>query len=405
MGQRRKSIFIISFSNIRSDARVLRQIQYLSTRYDLTVLGHGEPHPVWKDKENVKWLTALPISPIVNGLKGKISRLKDRALIVTGKLLAGNYDRMYWSQPAFKDALSKALESGCDAFHANDWNTLPIASEAARRLGARLIFDAHEYSPVEFEEQFAWRLFFAPMIRHILREYAVRADATITVAPALAERYRQEFGLDPMVILNAPRRVEVQKKERDFKQIRLIYHGCAMRDRRIENMIRALALCDNRYSLHLMLTGHAPDYFQELKTLGDELAPGRLVFHDPVSPEQVVQQISAFDMGFCYMIADNFNYLAALPNKFFECIVAGLPICVGPSLSMAEIVKSYGLGCVAPSFEPEAFAATLNSLKTDELAAMQQHAIEASSEINADREMGKLVELYQRLLSEKKLEL
>jgi glycosyltransferase involved in cell wall biosynthesis len=400
MGKKRKSIFIVCFSNIKGDARVLRQIQYLSPHFDLTVMGYGDPHPMIQEKENVKWLTACPLFP-EETLKGRMSRLTNRALIAAGKLHGGNYDRMYFSQPAFKDALSKAVESGCDAFHANDWNTLPFAAEAARRLNARLVFDAHEYAPVEFEEQRAWRLFIAPMIRYFLKKYATRADAMITVAPAIADRYREEFGLNPMVILNAPRRVELEKKQRDFKQIRLIYHGCAMRDRRIEDMIRVLALCDRRYSLHLMLTGHAPDYFSELKSLGEEVAPGRVVFHDPVPPENIVQQISTFDMGFCYMIGDNFNYLAALPNKFFECIAAGLPVCIGPSLSMAEIVRSYGLGCVAPSFALESFAETLNRLKTSELDTMQQRAVEAAGEINADREMEKLVELYQRLLTEK----
>lgn len=401
MERKRKSIFIVSFSTIRGDSRVLRQVQYLSQYFDLTVMGYGEPHPMIKENEHIKWLHALSIFPDQT-LKGRVTKLTNRALIAAGRLSPRSYDRIYFSQPAFKDALEKALESGCDAFHANDWNALPFAAEAARRLNARLVFDAHEYAPVEFEEQRTWRIFIAPMIRYFLRKYAPRADAMITVAPAIAEKYREEFGLDPMVILNAPRRVELGKKKRDVDQIRLVYHGCAMRNRRIEDIIRVMALCDRRYSLHLMLTGSAPDYFEELKALGDELAPGRVVFHDPVPPECVVQRISGFDMGFCYMISDNFNYRAALPNKFFECIVAGLPICVGPSPSMAEIVKEYGLGCVAPSFEFKDFAATLNKIKTEEFAAMEQRALEAAKEINADKEMGKLIRLYQRLLSEER---
>jgi len=379
---------------------VLRQIQYLSQHFDVTVMGYGEPHLMWRDKENVRWLTALPISP-ERTLKGRITRLTNRALMVVGKLYKGSYDHLYWSQPAFKDALAKALASGCNAFHANDWNTLPVAAEAARRLNARLVFDAHEYSPVEFDEQFAWRLFVAPMIRHILRKYAAQADATITVAPAIAERYRQEFPMDPIVVLNAPDSVELPRKHGNYQNVRLIHHGCAMRDRRIENTIKTLALCDRRYTLHLMLTGDpAHEYFAELKNYSVSLAPGRVFFHDPVAPEKVVEQISAFDMGFCYMIPDNFNYRAALPNKFFECIAAGLPICVGPSLSMARIVVQYGLGCVAPSFEPQDIASTLNQLTTEDFAGMQLGALKAAEEINAEKEMGKLVSLYQRLLAE-----
>lgn len=400
MAQRkRKSIFILSFSNIRGDSRVLRQIQYLSQHFDVTVMGYGEPHPAWKDKENVRWLTALPLIPD-STLKGRMTRLTNRALLVSGKLYAGSYHRLYWNQLTYSDALSKALASGCDAFHANDWNALPIAVEAAKRLGARVIFDAHEYAPLEFEQDRAWRVFISPMVRYILRRYALQADATITVAPVIAERYKEEFGMNPMVVLNAPQSIEVHERKKDFNQIRLIYHGCGQKGRRIEDIIRTIALCDERYSLHFMLTGHAPEYFQELKNLGDRVAPGRLTFHEPVLPDEVAGQISAFDMGFCFIPPTSYSWLVSLPNKFFECIAASLPVCIGPSPSMVEIVRSYKLGCVAPSFEPRDIAATLNGLSAAELASMSTAATEAAKKINADVEMGKVVELYKELLGE-----
>lgn len=399
MQKKRKSVCIIALSPVASDARVLRQIQYLSPHFDLTVIGYGDPPPRWRNHERVKWLTALSIFPDKN-FKGLLTKFANRALLLTGKIFPKSYERLYWSQPAFKDALEKAVSSGCDAFHANDWNTLPFAAEASMRLNARLVFDAHEYAPVEFEEQRIWRFFIAPMITYILRKYAPQADASVTVAPAIAERYQQVFHINPLVVLNAPSQIKLSKKQTDFENLRLIYHGSAMRDRRIENIIKTLAMCDGRYSLHLMLNGHAPDYLQELKSLADALAPGRVIFHEPVTPDKIVQRISDFDMGVCYMIPDNFNYLSALPNKFFDCIAAGLPICVCPSPSMARIVKEYEMGCVAPSFEPQDIAATLNELKAEDFTRMQQGAREATKEINADKEMAKLVSLYQRLLSE-----
>ena len=65
---------------------------------------------------------------------------------------------------------------------------------------------------------------------------------------------------------------------------------------------------------------------------------------------------------------------------------------------MAEIVRSYELGCVAPSFEPRDFAATLNALDSERISAMARAARAAAKRINADVEMGKVVKLYQNLL-------
>ena len=398
MQKKRGAVCIISFSTVARDARVLRQIQYLSPHYDLTVIGHGEAHPAWEEMRGVTWVPTLTDATA----EGSPRRLAEKAsglfLLLAGRLYPPASFRWYWRQPIMKDALAKAVASGCDAFHANDWNTLPIAAEAARRLGGRVVFDDHEYAPLEFDNHLTWRLLYSPTIRRVVKKYAAAADAMTTVAPAIAERYRREFGLNPLVVMNAPARsAEPPAKEIDFENIRLIHHGVAMPIRRLELMIEALALSDRRFSLYFMLTGD-PEYPNYLKKVAGELAPGRVTFLDPVPVQDVLRRISEFDVGFYNLPPVNFVHEVALPNKFFDFISAGMPVCIGPSPSMAEIVRSYGLGCVASSFEPRDVAAALNGLGPEQLAAMQEGARRAAREINAEREMGKLVEVYRRLL-------
>jgi glycosyltransferase involved in cell wall biosynthesis len=90
--------------------------------------------------------------------------------------------------------------------------------------------------------------------------------------------------------------------------------------------------------------------------------------------------------------------LIALPNKFFEFIAAGLAVCIGPSLSMAEIVNQYGCGVVAASFEPAVLAGVLNQTTAVEWDEMRQASLRAAQVLNADVEMGKLVQIYRALL-------
>jgi hypothetical protein len=52
----RKSICIIALSPIAKDARVLRQIRYLSPLFDLTVIGYGPPHPEFADSPAIRWV-------------------------------------------------------------------------------------------------------------------------------------------------------------------------------------------------------------------------------------------------------------------------------------------------------------------------------------------------------------
>lgn len=391
MGQ---SICLISFSPIYRDARVLRQIQYLSARHCLTVIGYGAPHPAWQNHPRVKWVTVAE--------KGsRLTKPIRLAQLLLARIQPALYDTWYWQKPQHILALAEALAGDNQAFHANDWEALPIAAEAAKKTGKRLIFDAHEYAPLEFENDWLWRLLHSPAIRYFLTQYAPLIDASITVAPLIAARYQQEFKLNPVVVLNTPDPVPLPERDLDPDQIRLIHHGVANRNRCLEIMIETIAHCDRRFSLHFMLIETDPAYIRSLKKLGDQVAPGRVIFHPPVAPEEIVPCIAEYEMGFYLLNFDqNYNNQAALPNKFFDFIVAGLAVCVGPSPAMAEIVRRYKLGCVTPTFEPEDVAGMLNQLTLERLLALRQAARAAAKEFNASQEMGKLVKLYGQLLSE-----
>src|SRR5207237_328199 len=111
----------------------LKQIDYLSRHYDLTVIGWGEPDPGWR----VDW------RPIARpGLRSKVVRLFWSVLGLIAPLC---YLAWYWSAAAHRQALRHAIASGADAFHANDLITLPVAVEAACRTGGKVVFHMHEY--------------------------------------------------------------------------------------------------------------------------------------------------------------------------------------------------------------------------------------------------------------------
>jgi hypothetical protein len=146
-----------------------------------------------------------------------------------------------------------------------------------------------------------------------------------------------------------------------------------------------------------MLINNDVRYLDYLKKLANEIAPGRVVFQQPVAPEEIVQRISEYDVGFYLLEPNSYNNEVALPNKFFDFIVAGLAVCIGPSPSMAAMVSKYRFGCIAPSFNPHDVAKALNQLTLNQLLMMRQASKEAAREINAEKEMSKLVELYNRL--------
>jgi hypothetical protein len=166
-------------------------------------------------------------------------------------------------------------------------------------------------------------------------------------------------------------------------------------------MVQAIAEADARYSLHFMLIESSRGYLSQLKALAQRVAPGRVFFHQPVPPSEIVAHLSEYDIGiFPLPVSRNFNNLAVLPNKFFDFIMSGLAVCIGPSPEMARLTQQFGFGVIVPSFEPQDIAAALNRLTVAEIDQMKLKAIEARQVLNADVELGKLMALYEKLLNE-----
>ncbi len=429
---RNKKICVISFSLIRRDARLLREIKYLLPHYDLVVIGFGPRPAMYEGDKRLTWHDAdivltddhqpgdsrarevlrksgtIARLALARDWKGFWWRVKNALepriryrLTILGCFTARFYEQWYWNAPMYKNAFDLAANARCDAFLANDWNSLPIAARAAKETNARLVFDAHEYAPLEYET-LDWKLRHSPMITHFLHALAPCIDGSVTVGPGIQKKYKEVFGLDPIVVRNAPERVRVPFHATDPGKVRLIHHGGAVRLRKLEDFIEIVCRLDNRYQLHYMLIGQDTAYIRELQDLGEKKAPGRVFFHDPVKPWEVVKEISQYDMSICFKKPLCFNEKYSLPNKFFDSIAAGLAVLAGPSPEMGAIIRQYGLGLVAPSFDLADVAGSLNTLKAHEIMSMRKASQRASLDINAQTELKKLVALFSRVMAASK---
>ena len=370
-----KFICIISLSNIAHDSRVLRQVEYLSRKFDLHVIGFGECPNEYTGKNNIYW-HQIP--------RPKISILRILYTILNRFLIIPLFPRMH---PAYQIA----VDCQCDVYHVNNWDSLPLGSLAARKFNSEVVLDLHE----SFDSWY-WGLS-SVLVKFVLRKYISDVTFSTTVVDALAQQHRK-LGYEPHIIRNIPSlpSMPINFHKTNPNRIRLIYHGIAAQERSTDLLIRTLALCDKRYELHLVLVNHNARYVSKLRELAHQIAPGRVTFYPPLKPQEIVQGISRFDVGFYPLIPSNYNNLIALPNKLFEFIAAGLAVCIGPSPSMEKIVKDYRCGVVASSFEPEIIADLLKEMSAEDWDKMKHASLEAARELNAEHEMRKLLELYAR---------
>ncbi len=385
-------VAVLSFSELERDGRVLRQIEALAQRYEVTVLGYGRLPAALNDRVT---LISIPMPSRSQRRKRKIFYLPLGTFVHPSF-----YERWYAGEDEFVLAFEHLVACQPDVIHANDWEALPVAVRSAKQTRAKVIADLHEYAPAIRDESRYWRWFYKPSIEYFLDRYAERTDGSITVSESIAERYRRTYALDPITVMNVPAyATRIEFRPCNPETIQLVHHGNTMRGRYLETLIQAVALTDARFHLNFMLVDRQPGYIEELKGLAADLAPGRVNFHQPVAPADIVQRISAFDIGFYLLPPVSFNHEAALPNKFFDFIHAGLVVCIGPSLEMAKLTEENGFGVVAPSFDPEDAAAVLDSLQASDIDRMKKRALQTGETINSASEINKMLSLYDIVLS------
>lgn len=259
---------------------------------------------------------------------------------------------------------------------------------------AKVIFDAREYYPEEYGGNPIFRMIERPFRVYLCKKYLPLCEQVMSVSDGLCRRYKQDFGVDVLLLRSAPPYVDYPVRKTEGAAIRMVHHGAANPDRRLETMIETMALLDERFSLDFYLTGNTA-YLNELKA---KAAPDRRIqFHDPVPFSDILPMLQNYDIGFYLLQPTGFNTEYALPNKFFEFLQARLMLAIGPSPDMAALIESYGCGIVAENFSPRSMAEKLNALSAEDIHAAKQASDHAAKILCFEKESEKIAGLFDRL--------
>jgi len=377
-----QTIAIIMFTNLKSQPRVIRQIRFLSERYKVIFAGFQDP-----EMADVSFVH-LPETK---------KSLSDRVASAL-HFLSRQYERHYWNR-SMMNYLDRLSSVHADLILAHDLS-LPLALRAVR--GAKVIFDAHEYFPRQFEDRILSRLLFLKYTAYVCKTYIPKAAAMITVSDGIADQYEKDTGVRPVVWYNAPFYEDIEPNLRDngVKSIRMIHHGMANPSRKLENMIELMRHLDARFRLDLMLVadGGLQGYLEKLRGMAE--SDSRIRFLPPVPMQEVVRFSSQYDIGLYLLEPNSFNHLHALPNKFFEFIQARLAVAIGPLPEMARIVRQYDCGVVSSDFAPKSLAERLMALDHAKINYYKSQSHKAARELCAEQNKDKLLSLVEQVLGQ-----
>jgi len=370
-------MLILAFSQLERDPRVKRQLLTLQDKYDITVVGRGDPHvdgvtvlslPTSDDT----WLLARKLQYAVRQVAFRLRR----------------YSISYWRLPHIRWSWKQLSNQKWDVILANDVDPVPLANRLAPTYG--VVVDLHEFAPRQYDNRPDWMRAVAPYYEWLVREHVTRTAATVTVSDGIAAAYR-EYGLDPTIVRSAAMFAPLTP-EPVSDPIRLVHSGGAARSRLLETMVEATVRTSTNVTLDLYLVAdHDRAYVRELARMAD--GSDRVRINDAVSFEELVPTLHRFDVGLCMIPPTTFNHMWCLPNKFFDFLQARLGIITGPSPEMAGIVEHEGFGLVTEDFSVESLTRALDGLEASQVSEWKHATDAAASRYSGEQELARLADV------------
>jgi glycosyltransferase involved in cell wall biosynthesis len=386
------------------DSRVLRQIYALNDEYKIYVAGLG--------KEFDRTIEFLSLEPVKNSL---LNQLFTIFLLLLGKVIPIFYDlttRIYGTRRiVFQKTLLKYRKELSDIIRetdvviANDLDSFDIISSLrADNPSPKVIFDMHEYFPLEWEDRILFRLFLRKYLYYRCCKVLPKADFHFTVGEEIAKKYEAEFNIRPEVIMNvsAYTPCEYRPLGKETEIIKLAHYGGVIKHRRLEAMIDMMRFLDEKYHLYFMLVPIDREYHASLKKYAEKVDRERIHFLEPVEPISIAKTLSQFDIGIYNITQNGFNNKFALPNKLFGFIMAGLCVAITPNPAIKRIIEKYKVGVCSSGWSASFLAESIRSLSIDQINDYKRNSLEAAKILNAEEELRKLRNVIITLTEEKK---
>ncbi len=296
-----------------------------------------------------------------------------------------------------------------DVYHAHDETALPACYVAARLQRKPLIFDAHEF-PLSEQSVSRWRRLHK--IAENFLTYMIRYCAgVITISPPIVQEIRRRYrAKEVLLIRNVPPYRVVPKSDRlrwylGFSPDTRIalYQGGLSSDRELDRLVRAARFLDQGIVIVMMgkSIGTAQSELEAL--IATENVSDRVKIIPAVPYEELLDWTASADVGLIIYSPDySLNVRMCLPNKFFEYLMAGLPILSSQLEVVADTIRTYDVGQVVTSLAPSDIAAGINKVLADSaaLSHMRRNALESvQHDFCWEKECEQLIHFYHEILT------
>jgi hypothetical protein len=362
----RRTICVLALSAIADDPRVRRQAEaFHRAGWNVVAVGlpgarsaapewrilTAENHPV--PRVETSGSGAMPAArlgpPFIPKALRQIGRLVYRLLrvryalcLLAVRIRPQIAQDIYWSfSENIRCIYDCAKQVSAAVWLANDWTMLPLVARLARENGGIYCYDTHEFAAEEYGDNRNWRLWRRPMVCALERKFIGQAAVVSAVSTEIAERLGSLYQLAAagITVRNTPHFEAVAFRPTSPDRIRVLYHGIVTPGRGLEATIDSVATWRPQFELTIRGPGEE-HYLAALRSrIADRGLTDRIILAPPVPMTALVHEAAAYDIGFFALPGSSRHNEFALPNKFFEYIMAGLALCLTDLPEMTRLVR------------------------------------------------------------------
>jgi glycosyltransferase involved in cell wall biosynthesis len=297
-----------------------------------------------------------------------------------------------------------AVREPADLYIAHYTTALIAAADAARRLGARLGFDAEDDHPGEIIPSAKAKADLR-IIGRIERTLLPRCVHRTAASPGIAAAYCNRYGTHFEPILNVfPRAMAPAQPQRRPSAVLSVYwfSQTVGPGRGLEDIVAAIGMM--KAPVRLTLRGSRDlGYSEHLRMLAAKAGClDRIEFLDQSDPDKMATLAADHDVGLSIEPRIRPNNEICLGNKIFTYLLAGIPVLLSDTPAQRALAGELGIAAqVVDLGQPAAIARVLDAYaeNPDALQAAKQHAWHlGQTRFNWDREKQLLLKSVARAL-------
>ena len=311
-----------------------------------------------------------------------------------------------------------------DVYHCHDGATLPVGLRLARRDGAKLLYDAHEYfsdyAPAPPGESFVDLIRRRWLPDYVWERLLIRRpDRCLTVTDRIARLMRETYRLaeTPAFVRNsapywAPTAEHQARLRRSIgaaeSEVIITFLGSGQNQDRYaleSDWQRGLGVVMDALPAGARLAviqEAGPEYERGVRERAERSGHSAQV--SCVRPEDYddyLELASGGDIGVYLMTEPSTNRAEAMPNRLFDFVMARLPLVVGPGTAMTRVVEEYKIGAVADSVKPDAVGEAIGRIMpaTGQAAQLAENLEHAARDLCWETESRRLLDVYAAFIN------